>query len=75
MTTPRNAGCVVLTGSATEFERDQPFSVWVDALDAYVASQELGLADAWETELVDELAAIIPSVKRKGRSALGSVSR
>ena len=67
-------GFVVLTGSATEFERDQPFSVWVDALDAYVASQELGLADAWETELVDELAAIVPSVKRKGRSALGSVA-
>ena len=67
-------GLVVLTGSATEFERDQPFSVWVDALDAYVVSQELDLADAWEAELVDELAAIIPSVKRKGRGSLGSVA-
>jgi predicted ATPase len=28
-------GCLVLAGSATEFERDLPFSVWVDALDAY----------------------------------------
>ena len=36
-------GFLVLSGSATEFERDLPFSVWVDALDAYVASQELGL--------------------------------
>ena len=29
---------------AAEFERDLPFGVWVDALDAYVASQELELA-------------------------------
>ena len=36
-------GFLVLAGSATEFERDLPFSVWVDALDAYVASLELGL--------------------------------
>ena len=34
-------GHVVLAGSAAEFERDLPFGVWVDALDAYVASQEL----------------------------------
>ena len=33
--------CLVLAGSASEFERDLPFSVWVDALDAYV-----GLAGA-----------------------------
>ncbi len=33
-------GHVVLAGSAAEFERDLPFGVWVDALDAYVASQE-----------------------------------
>ena len=29
----------MLAGSAAEFERDVPFSVWADALDAYVASQ------------------------------------
>ena len=34
-------GYVVLAGAAAEFERDLPFGVWVDALDAYVASQEL----------------------------------
>ena len=67
-------GSLVLSGSATEFERDQPFSVWVDALDAYVASQELGLAETWSAELVDELAAIIPSVKPHGGAALGSVA-
>ena len=30
----------MLAGAAAEFERDLPFGVWVDALDAYVASQE-----------------------------------
>ena len=29
-------GHVVLSGAAAEFEREMPFSVWVDALDAYV---------------------------------------
>ena len=31
-------GCLVLAGVAAEFERDLPFSVWVDALDAYVVA-------------------------------------
>ena len=53
-------GCLVLSGSATEFERDLPFSVWVDAMDAYVASQELDLPEPW----VDELAGIIPALRR-----------
>ena len=35
-------GHLVLTGSVEEFEREVPFGVWVDALDAYVASRELG---------------------------------
>ena len=34
-------GHVVLDGAAAEFERELPFSVWVDALDAYVVSQDL----------------------------------
>ena len=42
----------MLGGSATEFERDLPFGVWVDALDAYVASQELELAESWTAEQV-----------------------
>ena len=48
-------GYLVLAGAAAEFERDLPFSVWVDALDAYVAAQhEL---DGWTATLVAELAA------------------
>ena len=33
-------GHLVLSGSAAEFERDLPYGVWVEAVDAYVASQE-----------------------------------
>ena len=64
----------VLGGSATEFERDLPFSVWTDALDAFVASQELELGDAWSAELVRELGEIVPSVRRPARGARRSVA-
>ena len=67
-------GFVVLSGSATEFERDLPFSVWVDALDAYVASLELGLEALWSVEQVEELAEIIPSVRTRADGAGTSVA-
>ena len=67
-------GFVVLSGSATEFERDLPFSVWVDALDAYVASLELGLEALWSVEQVEELAEIIPSVRTRADGAATSVA-
>ena len=66
---PRIVASSCSSGSATEFERDLPFSVWVDALDAYVASQELELDELWSAELVDELAEIIPSVRTRGDGA------
>ncbi len=53
-------GHLVLTGSAAEFERSVPFSVWADGLDAYVAAQQLELADP------DDLAEILPSLRRPG---------
>jgi DNA-binding CsgD family transcriptional regulator len=56
-------GHLVLAGSAAEFERSVPFSVWADALDAYVAAQQLDLADA------DDLAEILPSLRRRGTTA------
>ena len=65
-------GCLVLSGSATEFERDLPFGVWTDALDAYVLSQELGLQEAWDAETVEELTEIIPSL-RHGAGTRGLV--
>ncbi len=51
-------GCLVLAGSAAEFERSEPFSVWADALDGYVAAQQLELPGA------DDLAEILPSLRR-----------
>ncbi len=56
-------GHLVLAGTAAEFERDVPFSVWADALDAYVASQDI--------EADGDLSDILPS---RGRpEAAGSV--
>src|SRR4051812_38859149 len=39
-------GHLVLDAAASEFERDLPYGVWIDALDAHVASREL--AAGWD---------------------------
>jgi DNA-binding NarL/FixJ family response regulator len=67
-------GWLVLTGTAAEFERDLPFSVWVDALDAHVASQKLRLQVAWDAEAIAELAQIFPSLQRAAGPSVGSVA-
>ena len=56
-------GHVVLSGAAAEFEREMPFSVWVDALDAFVVSQDLGRHDAWDDVLGAELGQVLPSLR------------
>ena len=61
-------GYLVVGGSATEFERDLPFGVWADALDAYVASQELELGESWPAEYARELGDILPSLHRAAPS-------
>ena len=45
-------GYLVLAGSAAEFERDLPFGVWVDALDADVASQDLDTREDLDAQLL-----------------------
>lgn len=67
-------GYVVLAGSATEFEVDLPFSVWIDALAAYVAAQELGLEHRWGPEQVAELGEVIPSLRPAELEAPSSVA-
>src|SRR5918995_1602326 len=52
-------GDLVLSGAAAEFERDLPYGVWVEALDAYVASQEID---------DPELAAVLPSTRGPGEA-------
>ncbi len=57
-------GHVVLAGAAAEFESEMPFSVWVDALDAYVVSQDFAGHEAWDEELAAELGQVLPSLAR-----------
>ena len=61
-----NRGCLVIDGVAAEFERDLPFSVWTDALDAYVASQALDLEAVGPADVVLELGQFLPSSRPSG---------
>jgi DNA-binding CsgD family transcriptional regulator len=60
-----DAGHLVLTGHATELERDVPFGVWVDALDDHVAW--LG-ADRLARMLGDDLAELSRVLPSAGRA-------
>ena len=55
-------GCTVLTGSASELERDLPFWVFVDALDEYVAGLDPQLIASLREEVRSELAHVMPSL-------------
>lgn len=61
-------GAVVLHGTAAEFERDMPFSAWIDALDAYVASQRFEQHRAWTDALAEELGQVLPSLQQAERA-------
>ena len=55
-------GHLVLSGSASELERDLPFSVFVDALDEYVESLEPNRLAALDDDVQAELAHVFPSL-------------
>ena len=57
-------GQLVLSGSASELERDLPFSVFVDALDEYVQGLEPRRLDALDDYVLTELATVFPSLSR-----------
>jgi len=57
------AGHLVLAGRAAEFEREVPFSVFVDALDAYLATLDESRLDRMGVGHRAELAAIFPSLR------------
>ena len=59
----------MLMGSGSEFERDLPFGVFVDALDDYVASQMLD-ADETDEEWLSDLAGVLPALQRGDRSVV-----
>jgi ATP/maltotriose-dependent transcriptional regulator MalT len=53
---------LVLSGSASELERDLPFSVFVDALDEYVESLEPSRFSVLDPDVRAELAQVLPSL-------------
>ncbi len=55
-------GYLVLAGSASELERDLPFSVYVDALDEYVQGLEPTALAALDDDVRTELAHVFPSL-------------
>jgi len=55
-------GQLVLSGSASELEHDLPFSVFVDALDEYVAGLEPERLAVLEDQVQAELAHVFPSL-------------
>ncbi len=63
-------GHLVLSGSASELERDLPFSVFVHALDEYVHGLDPNLLAALDDDVQAELAHVFPSL-----SALASGHR
>jgi DNA-binding NarL/FixJ family response regulator len=56
------AGHLVLSGRATEFERDYPFAAFVDALDPFFDADPAEWIDDLGRERAHELAAILPSL-------------
>jgi ATP/maltotriose-dependent transcriptional regulator MalT len=55
-------GHLVLSGSASELERDLPFSVFVDALDEYVEGLDPQRLEALADDVREELAHVLPSL-------------
>ncbi|HSK55761.1 MAG TPA: AAA family ATPase, partial [Jiangellales bacterium] len=55
-------GRLVLSGSASELERDLPFSVFVDALDEYLRGLDPGLLADLDADVRTELAHVFPSL-------------
>lgn len=55
--------CLVLEGSAAEFEQELPFGVVIDALDAYVASLDRHAVDRLAADGLDDLADVLPSLR------------
>jgi ATP/maltotriose-dependent transcriptional regulator MalT len=68
-------GALVLTGSASEFERDLPFWVFVDALDEYVQSVDPHRLADLDDDARADLGHVLPSLARDGRGGLLQAER
>src|SRR4051795_9974068 len=62
-------GHVVLSGCATEFERDLPMWVFVDALDEYVQGLDPRLIGTLDETVRTGLASVLPSLSTLARGA------
>src|SRR3954454_9592393 len=51
----RERGYLVLSGSASEYESDLPFGVWVDALDGHVVAGDRAGESPMDEELLGDL--------------------
>ena len=60
-------GQLVLSGAASEVERDVPFWVFVNALDDYVRALDARLLDLVDADARAELANVFPSLSRLAR--------
>ena len=69
-------GCLVLEGSAAEFEQELAFGVLIDALDAYVQSLGRTVVERLGADGLTELADVFPSLRRlrppKDRAIVGA---
>jgi len=63
-------GHLVLSGSASELERELPFSVFVHALDEYVQTLDPAFLSALDDDVQEELAHVLPALTplARGRS-------
>jgi DNA-binding NarL/FixJ family response regulator len=59
-------GQLVLSGSASELERELPFWIFVDALDEYVQGLEPRRLDSLDDDALSELAHVLPSLPARG---------
>jgi predicted ATPase len=66
-------GFLVLSGSASELERDLPFWLFVDALDEYVEGLEPHRLEALQAGVRSELAQVFPSLARYAAPATTAV--
>jgi DNA-binding CsgD family transcriptional regulator len=66
-----SAGHLVLSGSASELERELPFWVFVDALDEYLESLEPRRLGALDDALLADLGGVFPSLSGGAEPATG----
>ena len=66
------SGCIVLSGSGSEFEQDLPFWVFVDALDEYVAGLDPRRLESLEDGVRGDLSGLLPSLSEYAGEAQSS---